>query len=982
MDYRGLGGSDAHACGKDASLALTQAHHPADAAIVAPHRPVSRFPWHTAGFIGLLLLTIALRFPLLNTIPVGLHFDEAFSGVDAAAVSWTYHPIFFTDSNGMEPLYLYLQAISIALFGRTPFALRVVSAALGTLTVPALYVLVRRLTTRNVGLFAAAILAVTYWHVHVSRLGYRAIALPLFECLAWWALWNGVQRRDWRWLAAGGGFIGVSLYTYSTARAFPLAIILWFLWLALRRRDVGAVGQLVLVGAAALVVFSPLGWYFVQHPEEFINRVGQVVVLSPGVSHSGQPAALIGIEKTLLMFSFHGDPQWKYNLSGKPTFDPLMSLFFYAGIVYCLVAGVRLWRSQRRSASTASSSTEVANQAESARSLPDADGAALLLIWFVVMLIPGFVTTNPPETLHTLGVVPVVCTFPALGCVWLWRLAMRRMPNWRRAGPALAAALVVAEAISTAISYFVIWAPNPQTYYWLHGDVADIARILQRAPANATLYIATQYYRHPTVRFLAPNVAAHAVWFEADKSLPVAPGNGPAIYAFANGYQPLAAAGGALPSADLVAAPRDSAGGVKYRVYQLPGPATLPALQTPLNVSLGGDVELLDAEVQSPTAAQPHIAEVSLRWRVLRVPTRKLSLFVHLLDASGYRWAQSDGQGVFSTDWRPGEEVLTTETIQLPVGTPPVPLQASVDFYDVASGALLAPAGAVARAPDGGVIVGALTPLPSATPARALIPGSRPATSVAPGVDLIGVQLPAAPVKAGSAADIVLYLQKTAADGVAGPTLTLDGSASDDHDPLASNALLAALPVGDVLAVHHQLMVPARDAAATGLVQIAPVSGAAIPIGTIAIRPLPRSFTAPVPQHPLAVQFADVAELVGYDLQPDTAGKRLSVTLYWKALQPSNTAYTVFVHLVTPAGVLAGQHDSPPANDEWPTTTWLPGQSITDTHILTLTNAAILAQDELQVGLYNPAAPGQPRLAAAGPPGQAAGTYATLPIRG
>ncbi|HEV7215630.1 MAG TPA: glycosyltransferase family 39 protein, partial [Chloroflexota bacterium] len=607
--------------------------------------PTPSHAWPIAGFVGLMLLTALLRFPLLTTIPVGLHFDEAWSGLDAATVTWTHHPVFFTDSNGMEPLYLYMQTLSILLFGHTAFALRVVSAVIGTLTVPALYLLIRRLADQRLALFAAAILAVTYWHVHVSRLGYRAILLPLVECLVWWALGNGVAKRDWRWLTAGGALVGVALYTYSTARVFPLAVTLWFLWLALRYRDWRPLAQLVLVGAVALLVFAPLGWYFLQHPQEFLNRVAQVVVLSPGVSHSAQPAVLVGAERTLGMFSFHGDPQWKYNLSGKPIFDPLMSLFFYAGLLSCLFTAVK---------------GRVGLGAQTSDTLLPADAAMLLLIWFAVMIVPGFVTTDPPETLHTLATVPVVCTLPAIGAVWLWRLLQQRRPRWQRLAAPIAVTLVLAEAVATAVSYFVIWAPNPQAYYWLHGDVADLATVLKQAPASATLYVSTQYYRHPTLRFLAPQAAQRVIWFEAEKSLPVRPTPGEALYAFANGYQPVAAARTALPLQDRVSAPRDSAGGIAYQVYQAPQPVILPALATPLNLTLGSDVALLSASVTAPSAAAPRGTTVSLRWRVLRQPQRTLSLFVHLLDAGGHRWAQSDGQGFFSDDWRPGDEVVTT----------------------------------------------------------------------------------------------------------------------------------------------------------------------------------------------------------------------------------------------------------------------------------------------------------------------------------
>jgi len=104
------------------------------------------------------------------------------------------------------------------------------------------------------------------------------------------------------------------------------------------------------------------------------------------------------------------------------------------------------------------------------------------------------------------------------------------------------------------------------------------------------------------------------------------------------------------------------------------------------------------------------------------------------------------------------------------------------------------------------------------------------------------------------------------------------------------------------------------------------------------------------------------------------------VTLYWKALQPSNISYTVFRHLTSTAGALVAQHDGLPAAGTWPTTAWLPNQIITDRQQLVLPANATLGQDVLKVGLYDSQAPGLPRLAASGAAGQAGDTYAVLKV--
>ena len=40
---------------------------------------------------------------------------------------------------------------------------------------------------------------------------------------------------------------------------------------------------------------------------------------------------------TLGMFTFAGDPEWLYNLSGLPVFDWITGVLFYLGLVICLL---------------------------------------------------------------------------------------------------------------------------------------------------------------------------------------------------------------------------------------------------------------------------------------------------------------------------------------------------------------------------------------------------------------------------------------------------------------------------------------------------------------------------------------------------------------------------------------------------------------------------------------------------------------------
>jgi hypothetical protein len=83
------------------------------------------------------------------------------------------------------------------------------------------------------------------------------------------------------------------------------------------------------------------------------------------------------------------------------------------------------------------------------------------------------------------------------------------------------------------------------------------------------------------------------------------------------------------------------------------------------------------------------------------------------------------------------------------------------------------------------------------------------------------------------------------------------------------------------------------------------------------------------------------------------ADDRVTVRLTWTAAEPIQQSYKVFVHLYASDGRLVTQHDAVPMNELRPTSTWQPGQVITDNHGLWLP-ADASGVLRLVVGLYDP----------------------------
>ncbi|GIK43182.1 MAG: hypothetical protein BroJett011_70150 [Chloroflexota bacterium] len=124
--------------------------------------------------------------------------------------------------------------------------------------------------------------------------------------------------------------------------------------------------------------------------------------------------------------------------------------------------------------------------------------------------------------------------------------------------------------------------------------------------------------------------------------------------------------------------------------------------------------------------------------------------------------------------------------------------------------------------------------------------------------------------------------------------------------------------------------------------------------GEVEVEVLPRSFTLPPIPQPLAVNFNNQVQLLGYDLptrriQP---GERLPLTLYWQGLAYMGEDYQVFDNLLDSQQRRWGGYDRRP-RDGYSTLLWAPGEVITDAFGVPVDPAAPPGIYTLDIGLYH-----------------------------
>ncbi len=422
----------------------------------------------------LLLVGAGLRLWDAGRTPPGLYHDEAQYGLDALAVLETGNlPVYFPANNGREPLFIYLITLSIAVLGRSPLAVRLPSFFVGFLTLAATYDLARVLWGRRAGRWALAVLAVTLWHVHLSRLGFRAVLLPLFTALFLAQATRALRTGRTRYWLIAGVLYGASWYTYMAARFTPVALGVMVVYglLFQRRQTLRAWRGALVFCVVALLVLAPLGVYTLRHPDVVLARTGQVTILSPEINGGDFWGTLVRHTlRTAGMFFVRGDRIWRHNLAWRPVWEPALGLAFLIGVGAAL-AGFR------RNA-----------------------GAALALLWTAVMALPTLLAEDAPHFLRAVGVLPTAVLFPVLGLLWIESKVQspkskvesanqrisesanqritRHTSRIRLRSPRLPSTvycllLLLLAFLSTTYDYFGRYANAPLAYHWFEaGPVA------------------------------------------------------------------------------------------------------------------------------------------------------------------------------------------------------------------------------------------------------------------------------------------------------------------------------------------------------------------------------------------------------------------------------------------------------------------------------------------------------------------------------
>jgi len=393
--------------------------------------------------IFIIFLSLFFRLYKITLVPPSPSLDEVSLGWNAYSILETgrdeygYHlPILLRAYDDWRPSgYVYLIIPFLKIFGLNVLAVRLPAVILGTVTVLLTYFLTRELLINSkssyfsahsklIALIASFFLAISPWHIYISRLGHEVNLSHFFAVLGIYLFLKYQNVKNKFFLFGSSLCLALSFYSYQSSKIFIPFLVLFLIFIY-KNQIIGDFKSFIVAGFLGMIILIPTlkafltpegmarfqGTSLLAHSSEVFQQAASRVAYD---YERGDYLGLIFDNRrvaaalTILRAYFsHFDPSWLFFNSGRephkiPNFGvfPLWFVPLFLAGIYQLIAGSFSWQKK-----------------------------LVFGIWFLLAPLGASFTTDAPHAMRAFNILPAPQIIAGMGAVALWEKISK---NWKK----------------------------------------------------------------------------------------------------------------------------------------------------------------------------------------------------------------------------------------------------------------------------------------------------------------------------------------------------------------------------------------------------------------------------------------------------------------------------------------------------------------------------------------------------------------------
>lgn len=437
--------------------------------------------------ISILLLAAILRLWNINNVPPSASLDEASIGYNAYSVLKTggdeYGELPVISQRGYDDYrrstYLFLVIPFVALFDLNVVSVRLPAVILSILTVLSVYFIVLELLKKQeVAFFSSFLLAISPWHVYISRLGHESNACLAFLVFGVLFFLMGEKNKNWGQIFLSIIFFTVSMISYYSGQAFIPVFVAGLLFIFRKslwdmiRADKKVIVAIVIFGIFLIPIFwsifSPQALIRFQgtstfkpeaHSETFAKRVelwNKAVGSNDLIGTIIYSRHLFPIQVFIEGYISHFNPEWLFtNPTSQSHKVPNMGLLYLWEIPFIAIGFIAFLIGR-----------EVEGKAKK-----------LILLWFFIAAVPASIATQVPHAMRSYNFLPTWQIFSAFGLTSLFYKFQKR--QFKIAALSVFIFFVVYSLSALYKNYFVVF-PKEQSSSFQYALTRAIPYVLSK----------------------------------------------------------------------------------------------------------------------------------------------------------------------------------------------------------------------------------------------------------------------------------------------------------------------------------------------------------------------------------------------------------------------------------------------------------------------------------------------------------------------